>query len=100
MLAPEESTAGAAPAPSGQTPAASPEKKEPPKDIKIGQVTFEGGRIDFVDNSVKPEFSTHLTELGGRVSGLSAEQNTFADVDLRGKLNDYAPLRSRARSIL
>jgi hypothetical protein len=30
--------------------------------------------------------------LGGRVSGLSAEQNTTADVELRGKINDYAPL--------
>ena len=30
--------------------------------------------------------------MGGRVSGLSAEQDTAADVELRAKLNDYAPL--------
>ena len=64
---------------------ASPEK-EPPKDIKIGQVTFEGGGTNFVDNSVKPEFDDDACV------GPFRRANTFADVDLRGKLNDYAPL--------
>ncbi len=75
-----------------QTAAAPPEEKEPSKNIKVDQVTLQGGRIDFKDKSVKPEFSTRLSEIGGRVSGLSADQNTTADVELRGKLNDYAPL--------
>jgi hypothetical protein len=34
----------------------------------------------------------NLTEMGGRISGLSSEENTTADVDLRAKLNNYAPL--------
>jgi uncharacterized protein involved in outer membrane biogenesis len=66
--------------------------KDSSKNIKIGQVTLQAGKIDFSDRSVKPEFSMNLTEVGGRVSGLSAEENTTADVDLRAKLNDYAPL--------
>jgi Domain of Unknown Function (DUF748) len=64
----------------------------PSKDIKIGQITLQGGRIDVLDQSVKPEFSMNLSEMGGRVSGLSAEANTTADVELRGKLNEYTPL--------
>jgi flagellar motor protein MotB len=91
VLSPEEPKPEAAPPP-GPSAQASPGDKEPPKDIKIDQVTLQAGKIDFVDNSVKPQFSTHLTEIGGRVSGLSAQQDTTADVDLRGKLNDYAPL--------
>ncbi len=75
-----------------QTAAAPPQEKEPSKNIRIDQVTLQDGRIDFQDKSVKPEFSTRLSEIGGRVSGLSADQNTTADVELRGKLNDYAPL--------
>ncbi len=74
-------------------------KTEPPpgenatsKNIKIGQITLQGGRIDVLDKSVNPEFSMNLSEMGGRVSGLSAEANTTADVELRGKLNEYTPL--------
>lgn len=70
------------------------EKKEkgPAKDIKIGTITLQGGRIDFSDRSLKPEYSAKLAEIGGRVSGLSSEETTMADVELRGKLDDYAPL--------
>ena len=70
----------------------SPEEKGPSKNIKIGQITLQGGRIDVSDKSVKPEFSMSLSEMGGRVSELSAEENTTADVELRGKLNEYTPL--------
>jgi hypothetical protein len=60
--------------------------------IKIGTVTLQGGKVDVSDRSVNPEYSAALTEIGGRISGLSSEETTLADVDLRGKLNDYAPL--------
>jgi hypothetical protein len=60
--------------------------------IKIGTVTLQGGKVDFSDRSVNPEYSTRLVEIGGRISGLSSEETTLADVDLRGKLDDYAPL--------
>ena len=66
--------------------------KESSKNIKIGTITLQGGKIDFSDRSVKPEYSTRLSEIGGRISGLSSEETTIADVELRGKLNDYAPL--------
>jgi len=70
----------------------SQKEKEPTKNIKIGTVTLQGGRVDFSDQSLKPEYSVKLTEIGGRVSGLSSEETTLADMELRGKLNDYAPL--------
>jgi uncharacterized protein involved in outer membrane biogenesis len=70
----------------------SPEGKAPSKNIKIGQITLQGGRVDVSDKSVNPEFSMSLSEMGGRVSDLSAEANTTADVELRGKLNEYTPL--------
>lgn len=90
----EEPKAGTTPTspPQEQKGVAPPKEKEPSKDIKIGQITLQGGRVEFSDKSVKPEFSMSLSEMGGRVSGLSAEENTTADVDLRAKLNDYAPL--------
>ncbi|OGQ09059.1 MAG: hypothetical protein A2026_05960 [Deltaproteobacteria bacterium RBG_19FT_COMBO_46_12] len=33
-----------------------------------------------------------MTEIGGRISGLSSEETSMADVELRGKLDDHAPL--------
>jgi uncharacterized protein involved in outer membrane biogenesis len=67
-------------------------EKEPPKNIKIGNITLQGGRVDFSDKSVNPEFSAKLSEIGGRVSGLSSEETSLAEMELRTKLNDYAPL--------
>jgi len=87
----EEPKAPATPPPQEKEGVASKEK-EPSKNIKIGQITLQGGRINLSDKSVKPGFSTSLSEMGGRISGLSAEENTTADVELRAKLNDYAPL--------
>jgi len=87
----EEPKTPATPPPQEKGGVASKEK-EPSKNIKIGEITLQGGKIALSDKSVKPEFSMNLTEMGGRISGLSAEENTTADVDLRAKLNDYAPL--------
>jgi len=63
-----------------------------PRDIKIETVTLQGGTIDFADKSVNPEYSGKLSEIGGRVSGLSSEETSLADMEFRAKLNDYAPL--------
>lgn len=55
-------------------------------------MTLQGGRVDFLDRSVQPEYSAKLVEIGGRVSGLSSEETTQADVELRAKLDAFAPL--------
>lgn len=60
--------------------------------IKIETVTLQGSRIDFSDESVKPRFSGRLDEIGGRISGLSTEPGTMADIELRGKYDRSAPL--------
>ncbi len=60
--------------------------------IKIDVVTLQGGTINFSDRHIEPNYSSSFLEIGGRVSGLSSEENKFADVDLRGKLENSAPL--------
>ncbi len=62
------------------------------KQIAIDRVTLQGGTINFSDRHIKPNYYANLKEIGGRISGLSSEEQKFADVDLRGKLEDYAPL--------
>jgi hypothetical protein len=60
--------------------------------IKIEAVTFQGGTINFTDRHIEPDYSSSFFEVGGKISGLSSEENKFADVDLRGTLENSAPL--------
>jgi uncharacterized protein involved in outer membrane biogenesis len=60
--------------------------------VKIDKVTLQGGTIAFSDRFMNPNVSATLTEVGGRVTGLLSEPNSRADVDLRGKLANQAPL--------
>ncbi len=64
----------------------------PGRDIQIEEVTLQGGRIQFLDRTLKPNYSATMTEIGGRVTGLSSAETSLADVDLRGKMNNSAPL--------
>lgn len=66
--------------------------KEPKPRIKIQTVTLQGGRIDFKDRHIKPNYAAKLDEVSGKISGLSSEETIFADVDLFAKLDNYAPL--------
>ncbi len=69
-----------------------PEPPATPTPVSIDTVSFQGGRINFTDHFIKPNYSANLLEVGGRVSGLSSEETRMAEVDLRGKLENYAPL--------
>lgn len=77
-----------------QKPAPAPEKKpkEPEKDIKIGNITLQGGTIEFTDKAITPTYTASLTEIGGKVSGIALSQNQLAEVNLRGKINQFVPL--------
>ncbi len=71
---------------------ASSKDKKIERNIKIDTITLQGGTIEFTDRSIKPEYSSKLVEILGRVSGLSSEETVFGDLDLRAKLDNYAPL--------
>jgi hypothetical protein len=66
--------------------------KAPGIPVRIDTVTLQGGAVNFSDRYIKPNYSASLVEVGGRVSGLSSEENKLADIDLRGKLENSAPL--------
>ncbi|MHB1024514.1 MAG: DUF748 domain-containing protein [Desulfobacteria bacterium] len=60
--------------------------------VRIDTVTLQGGKVNFSDQHIKPNYSASLVEVGGRVSGLSSEESRLADINLRGKLENSAPL--------
>ncbi len=60
--------------------------------VQVGTVTLQGGTVNFTDHHIEPNYTANLVEIGGRVTGLTSEENKFADVDLKGRLDNYAPL--------
>jgi hypothetical protein len=85
-----EDTAGGAP--DNAADAKASESTKSPTPVSIRLVSLQGGRINFTDYHIKPNYSANLLEVGGRISGLSSRETQMADVDLRGKLENYAPL--------
>ena len=67
-----------------------PAEKESTQNIKIEKVTFQGGKINYSDYFIKPNVTVNMAEVGGRVSGLSSEETTTADVELRGKFGQQS----------
>ncbi|HIJ96860.1 MAG TPA: DUF748 domain-containing protein [Desulfuromonadales bacterium] len=61
--------------------------------IKIGKVSVQAGTIAFSDRHLPQTFNSTFYNLGGRVSGLSSETATLAEVDLRGNLENHSPLQ-------
>jgi len=80
-----------------RTAAATPAPAAKKGIIKIGTVTLQDGTIVFIDHHTKPEYSSKMMNLGGRISGLSSEVITMADVDLRGNLENHSPLSITGR---
>jgi len=64
----------------------------PPPDIRIDALTLQGGTVSFIDRSMISTFNTTMYELGGRVTGMSSDEQMQADVDLRGQLESHSPL--------
>ncbi|QEM68097.1 DUF748 domain-containing protein [Geobacter sp. FeAm09] len=87
----------AAPVAAAPAAAAAPQQAAAKKQIQIGAVTIQDGTLSFSDNHLPQHFATTFYNLGGRVSGLSSEESKFADVDLRGNLENHSPLQITGR---
>lgn len=59
--------------------------------VTIGRVGVKNGTLNFSDQSIKPGFTTSIQQLNGTISGLSSKELERADVDLKGKVDRYAP---------
>ncbi|MBU5635786.1 DUF748 domain-containing protein [Geomonas sp. Red69] len=88
--APAAATVAAAQAPAAQAPAAQ-------RQVSVGSVTIQNGTLAFTDNHLPQTFNSTFYNLGGRVSGLSSEESKFADVDLRGNLENHSPMQITGR---
>lgn len=94
VTTPESSAAGA-PAPAPSAAASSPAAPAPR--LRWQQIQLAGGRVDFTDNFIQPNYSARLTQVAGTVSAVSSEGSEPADVSIAGAVDDGAPLRITGR---
>ncbi|HRH13331.1 MAG TPA: DUF748 domain-containing protein [Azonexus sp.] len=74
-------------------PAAPATSQTSPPPVRIAKVTLQGGTINFSDFFVKPNYTVNLTKVAGRVSALSSAADTVADLEVRGKYANSAPVQ-------
>jgi hypothetical protein len=59
---------------------------------RIGVFAVHNGSANFADHSLQPNFETGIQQLNGTAKGLSSEQLARAEVDIKGKVDQYAPV--------
>ncbi|HEY2677371.1 MAG TPA: DUF748 domain-containing protein [Steroidobacteraceae bacterium] len=79
----------AAPVPAAAAPAAAPAAVMP---MSIKKIALLAGRADFADLSVTPNFATGIQNLEGTVLGLSSKPASRAKVDIKGSVDQFAPV--------
>lgn len=73
------------------TPAAAQEQGKPLA-IRIGAIGIHNGSGHFADFSLRPVFATAVQELNGSVGTLDNRAKQPAKVDIKGKVDRYAPV--------
>ena len=76
-------------------PAWAPPSK--PLHIVVGGVAIEDGSANFADLSLTPNFATAIQQLNGRIGTLDNQSRKPATVDIRGKVDRYAPVTIEGR---
>ncbi|BAJ01737.1 DUF748 domain-containing protein [Shewanella violacea] len=82
----------ASPESSSDIPAKATTKPQAPLGIDIGQIRFNQGSTFFADNSLTPNFAASIEQLEGSIDKLSSSAKRPALVDIKGKIDKYAPV--------
>ncbi|GIU05631.1 ATPase [Shewanella sp. c952] len=60
--------------------------------ISINKISINDGSTFFADNSLTPNFAASIEQLNGQVTKLSSSSQQAASVDIKGKIDRYAPV--------
>jgi hypothetical protein len=66
-----------------------------PPEVRIGRITLARGNVNFSDFFVRPNYSANLTGIAGSIGSLTAQ--TAGEVELRGRIDNTAPIEIRGR---
>jgi hypothetical protein len=80
---------------------AAPEPQTPAPLVSLGPVSLIGGRVDFADRFIKPNYSANLTELTGKLGAFSSQAGLgspeLAELSVRGRAQGTATLAIEGR---
>ncbi|HYQ38133.1 MAG TPA: DUF748 domain-containing protein [Pseudomonas sp.] len=80
-----------------QPPSPAPAQPGKPLHIVVGGVEIQDGSANFADFSLTPNFATAIQQLNGRIGTLDSLSKQPATVDVRGKVDRYAPVSIQGR---
>ena len=61
-------------------------------DVELGKIILKGGKVDYTDNFIKPNYTANLSDMEGKVGAFGTKSTSPADVSLDGKINGSAPI--------
>ncbi|MGB6552428.1 MAG: DUF748 domain-containing protein [Candidatus Binataceae bacterium] len=61
-------------------------------DIALGRITLQGGKIDYSDFFIQPNYTANLTDITGKVGAFGTRSTSPADVEVHGQVNGSAPI--------
>lgn len=70
---------------------------EEPLHIAIDEIKLANGSAYFSDQSITPSFASGIEGLHGKLTGLSSTPDTTATVDLKGSVDQYAPVTLKGK---
>ncbi len=73
------------------------EKSSTPLQMAINKIVIDDADLGFADLSMKPNFRVAMQQLSGSIDGLSSDPKTQAVINLRGKVDRYAPVTIKGK---
>ena len=61
--------------------------------IAVNTISIENGKAYFADHSLTPKFASAIESLNGKVLGIDSRSTSPANVDITGKIDNYAPVK-------
>ena len=81
--------------PAAPASAATPPAPGAPPEIRLGKIALRGGRVNYSDLFVRPNYNVMLTSVEGGVSEVTPERP--GEVELRARIHETAPVEIAGR---
>jgi hypothetical protein len=72
-------------------------KSSKPMKMNIDMIKINNADLGFADLTMKPNFKVAMRQLSGSISGLSSNPKAQATIDLKGKVDRYAPVTIKGK---